>query len=203
MNVYLTGEEPPSAPKSVFDRIQTQAQTAPQHPKQNVRNGLFGTSTQGGQGLQGQGQGRGSAPITVRVEVGNSGARGLVQPFGGRAQALVQPFDSNPRSQGNQGNQGFQALLGTQGSQAGNPRFLHRTEPEERPEMPAQKKVANFIGGGGGGGGGGKKGAKGRGADRGPTERAPRRTGNDANGGKAAAAPVDLDADLDAYFSKR
>lgn len=196
MEVSVTGEpaEFTAAPKSVFDRLQP--------VQQNVRSGLFGTAIESDDNDSSSGP---SFSVTLGGNADSFGRQTkLVQPFavgssnshGASKGGIVQPFAANSSNR-------------REKDHGEGPRFLFRDEgdqqstrgirqPFERQDRP--RSAGNFQ--------------DRRDKPNNRRDNAPRgnRSGNNNNKdrgnqrperqAKPAASASDLDADLDAYFSK-
>jgi len=205
MEVSVTGEpaEFAAAPKSVFDRLQP--------AQQNVRSGLFGTAMESDDNESSSGP---SFSVTLGGNADTFGRQTkLVQPFSvgsnnthgqGSSKAIVQPFaaNSNNRREKDHG-EGPRFLFRDESDQQQSSRGIR--QPFERQDRPQSANNNN------------RPRSAGNFQDRRekPSNRrdnAPR--GNSGNNtkergnqrperhAKPAANASDLDADLDAYFSK-
>lgn len=195
MEVSVTGEPAEfTAPKSVFDRLQS--------GQQNVRSGLFGTAI----GIESDDNSSGpSFSVTLGGNTDNFGRQAkLVQPFAvgsnNASKAIVQPFAAVQREKDRgegprflsrddadqqQSSRGLRQPFERQDRQQGNNR--PRSAGAEQGRRPNNSNNDRARSNGPRGGNGNK--------ERNNSQRPERQA-------KPAASATDLDADLDAYFSK-
>ena len=195
MEVSVTGEpaEFTAAPKSVFDRLQP--------VQQNVRSGLFGTAIESDDNESSSGP---SFSVTLGGNADSFGRQKLVQPFavgsnnshGSSKGGIVQPFAANSSNRREKDHsEGPRFLFRDDGDQQSTRGIRQPFERQDRPQSSTNnnrpRSAGNFQ-------------------DRRNKPNNRRDNNNNKDRGnqrperqaKPAASASDLDADLDAYFSK-